>query len=103
MFKKHRNYNLETGTKGSAIAIFNQGKRIAVVYHQTIVVQKIGRKVTLDNGGWDTISTRHVINRALEQMATSVCYLYRKKGQTMLTQNGIVKPFNGRMTITVRQ
>lgn len=108
MFKTHRTFSLETGVKNNSIAVIKYGQEnepnwlIDVIYHKTIVVSKRGRVVTLRNGGWDTISTRAVINRALEQIASSVTFLHRVKGQTMLTQNGITKPFTDGMSIKVR-
>ena len=102
MFKTHRTFTLETGVKNNSIAVIGHGESIDVVYHKTIVVSKRGRNVTLSNGSWDTVSTRAVINRALEQMALSECYLYRKKNQTFITQNGVIKPFVSGMKIRVR-
>lgn len=101
MFKTHRTYDLSTGVKGNTLAVLNTGTTTAVVYHRTTVVLKRGRSVKLSNGGWDTVSTRIVINRALEQMAASACHLYREKGQTLLAQNGVIKPFISGMTIKV--
>ena len=101
MFKTHRTYDLSTGVKNNTIAVLSDGTTTKVIYHRTIVVSKKARTVTLSNGGWDTISTRAVINRALEQLCLSECYLFRKKGQTLITQNGIIKPFVSGMTIKV--
>ena len=103
MFKTHRSYDLETGVKNNSIAVLNRGKNVYVTYHKTLVVKKIGRTVTLDNGGWNTISTKMVQNRALELICSSVCNLYKVKGVMMLTQNGIVKPYVNGMKIKVRQ
>ena len=107
MFQTHRSYDLSTGVKNNSIAVLNYQNSdmdiIDVLYHKTIVVSKRGRVVTLRNNGWDTVSTRAVINRALEQMATSVTYLHRVKGQTVLTQNGVSQAFTDGMSIKVRQ
>jgi hypothetical protein len=72
MFKTHRTYNLTTGVKNNSIAVVSKPHTIDVLYHKTIVVHAELIKgrwlVVLNNGGWDTISTRAVINRALEQI-----------------------------------
>lgn len=101
MFAIHRNFSLSTGIKGTTIAVVNTGVNIFVVYHKTLVVEKRGRTVTLRNGGWDTVSTRHVINNCLSEICSSECYLFRKRGETFLTQNGIVKLFVSGMKIKV--
>lgn len=87
MFKTHRTFNLNTGVKNNTIAVLNwsNGKNIAVVYHETVVFGKKGNQVSITNGGWDTVSTRAVINRALEQVVPGV-YLERRKGKTYLTR-----------------
>lgn len=83
MFKTHRTYDLTTGVKSSTIAVFNQGKVLTVIYHKTPVVIKAGSTIVLNNGGWDTVSTRAVINRALSLLAPNT-FLVRKriKGET---------------------
>lgn len=101
MFKIHRTFDLSTGIKNPCIAVVNDGSRISVLLHKTVVLEKRGRTVTLRNGGWDTLSTRLVINRGLEQVAATHAYVYRSKGQTVLAQNGIVKPFVSGMKIKV--
>ena len=97
MFKTHRTYTLRTGVKNNAIAVlnWNNGQNVCVIYHSTPVVQKEGKKIVITNGGWDTVSTRAVINRALEQMCASKAYLFRKRGVTMLHHNGMETEFNG--------
>lgn len=94
MFKTHRTYQLTTGVKNNTIAVINHLDKIEVVYHNTIVVSakkkiekapKLNRWIiTLNNGGWDTISTRTVINRALEQLNVPG-RLERKKINKVLT------------------
>ena len=93
MFKTHRTFDLSTGVKNNSIAVINKPNGLFVVYHNTIVLEKHGKTITLRNGGWDTISTRAVINRALQNCCTSIARVYRKKGQTILEKNGLVFPF----------
>jgi hypothetical protein len=102
MFKVHRSYSLSTGVKNNSIAVINNGSKLTVVYHSTAVVQKTGKTITLMNGGWDTVSTRAVINRALEQLCSASAHLFRKKGETFLFHNGITEPFISGMTLKCR-
>jgi hypothetical protein len=93
MFRTHRTYSLTTGVKNNSIAVIADCDAITVIYHKTIVVnaQLIRGRwvVTLNNGGWDTASTRIVINTALEQIpGCSGVYLSRHKGQTVVNVNG---------------
>jgi hypothetical protein len=87
MFKTHRNFELTNGVKSKSIAVFKNHKKTAVLYHETIVVEETcnskNTTLKLDNGGWDTVSTRYVINTALRQMPLfNKAHLYRKKGKT---------------------
>lgn len=108
MFKTHRTYDLQTGVKNNTIAVINDAKKLSVIYHKTIVFEakhnmRYGWDITLRNGGWDTVSTRAVINRALEQICYTSTYLTRKKGQTFLSQNTLLKPFISGMKIKTRR
>lgn len=86
MFKVHRTFTLSTGVKNASIAVVADGSRVDVIYHKTLVVSKRGKTVTLRNGGWDTISTRAVINQALRELGTPY-RLDRKKGVTVLIED----------------
>lgn len=68
MFKVHRSFDLSTGVKSNSIAVLHRDKLLAVTYHKTVVVERKGKTITLRDGGWKTISTRHVINNTLRQM-----------------------------------
>lgn len=101
MFKVHRSFNLSQGVKNASIAVTRHGSDISVVYHRTQVVHVSGDVVELNNGGWDTVSTRMVINRALECLNANAA-LYRKKGVTMLSHpDGTESEFMGSATILV--
>lgn len=84
MFKVHRTYELTTGIKGPTISVIADGEIIYVLYHDTIVFKKTKKRIEIDNGGFDTVSTRHVINRALS-LVNAKCFLERRKGVTWLT------------------
>lgn len=105
MFKVHRTYDLSTGVKNNSIAVFNQGKVCVVLYHKTPVFVRAGKTIVLNNGGWDTVSTRAVINRALEMSAPRT-YLTRKKGVTMIESIDVNEikqsvPFKNNMRLKV--
>lgn len=91
MFKTHRTFNLTPGMKNNSIAVFHAAPILGVLYHQTQVVTAkeskdfIYRTVEIRDGGYDTISTRIVINNALSQIPGFGGYcLSRKKNKTWL-------------------
>ncbi len=103
MFKTHRSFTLSTGMKGNTIAVINNLSTIFVLYHSTVVVEKRGKTVTLRNGGWDTISTRIVINTALAEMG-HLGYVHKRRGETVIMfKDGTVKPFISGMKIKAVQ
>lgn len=83
MFSTHRTFSLTTGVKSATIAIFSKPKEVAVLYHQTVVVEARASTITLRDGGWDTVSTRHVINQALHELGVRT-RLIRHKKQTLI-------------------
>lgn len=100
MFNTHRTYTLETGVKNNTIAVFNQGRATIVIYHKTPVFVKAGKLINITNGGFDTVSTRLVINRALAQTCDHT-RLIRVKGKTILQQGLNVKTFTGSARVKV--
>lgn len=94
MFKVHKSYNLYTGVKNNTIAVLCHGADIFVTYHSTVVFHYNDntRLIQLNNGGWDTLSTRLVINRALSEINADA-YMYREKGNTMLRVKEDVSEF----------
>lgn len=107
MFKKHRTYSLTTGIKAPMIAVFADQMSIQVLLHSTVVVEAslldMDREysVVVRNGGWDTISTRIVINRALEQIpGFHDTRIVRHKGETMVQYaDGSRETFASGMTL----
>lgn len=105
MFKVHRTFDLSTGVKNNSIAVLDTPNRVAVIYHQTLVVHfnKDKKVFVIRNGGYDTVSTRIVINRALFLLNCGM-YLERRKGETVLVdpKNDVRLPFgNVRNGVTV--
>ena len=95
MFQKSRNYTLSQGVKSPSIAVFRDSTLTQVLYHRTIVLQEEGGHVRINTGGWDTVSTRIVINRALDQIPGKDAALVREKGVTWLYLDGSRLPFDG--------
>jgi hypothetical protein len=93
MFKTHRTFDLTTGVKNKSIAVFNNLENtgeLRVIYHKTTVFSYFvgDDEVMLRDGGYDTVSTRIVINQALSELGHSGILLERIKGTTMLNING---------------
>jgi hypothetical protein len=107
MFKTHRTYELTTGVKNNTIAVIAEIYSTKVIYHKTVVFtldHKPKDKITLRNGGWDTISTRLVINRALEQCESHFRIerkVIKKQRYTVLVNqlDGTVLPFVNGMVL----
>jgi hypothetical protein len=97
MFKTHRTYDLTTGVKNNSIAVMGDAAgNTKVMYHKTIVFTYVAdtQEIILNNGGWDTVSTRAVINRALEEIGHHA-RLFRKKGETRIGDSTYSEPFTG--------
>lgn len=104
MFKTYRTFDLRTGVKSKALAVINLGKNLAVILHQTVVLRTAGKSIILDNGGWDTQSTRIVINQALNCLGVGPFYLFRSKGETLIQYpDGSRKPFTRGMRLSMNQ
>lgn len=57
--------------------LIDNGKRRAVRLHSTDIATELpGRKLRIDSGGWDTLTTRERLHRF------TTCRVYRDKGQT---------------------
>jgi hypothetical protein len=41
--------------------------RISVVYHSTVIVEATPAEITLDTGGWRTVTTKRKMNQAARQ------------------------------------
>lgn len=107
MFKVHRSYDFSTGVKNNSIAVINDTRTTKVIYHKTVVFEhtrnpcKSTAVITLRTNGWDTVSTRAVINRALEN--TGVDWrVVRKAGKSILKEtNGLIMPLVSGMELHI--
>jgi hypothetical protein len=101
MFKTHRNFELTAGVKNNTIAVFVDGPLVSVIYHKTCVFKynRLTGELTLNNGGWDTVSTRAVLKNALSQIGFTF-ERNRKKENMILDRDGkLVAHFTGALKI----
>ena len=81
--------------------VFNEGGRMKVVYHSTVIVEWDDKEIVLNTGGWDTVTTRRKMNQASTQFGLGyrVC---RVKGETLVFHNGVERgPFvNNKLILT---
>lgn len=69
-------------------AIVGEGERIDIILHNTAVVIKHETgDVTLNTGGWRTVTTKTAINRALNLMGVKA-YVHQVKGEWYVSING---------------
>lgn len=101
MFKTHRTFELTTGVKNNTIAVLSTNNVVSVLYHKTVVVEYNynTRTLKLDNGGWDTVSTRAVIANAIGQLGFKF-QRNRKKENLILDNDGkLIAEFNGYLIV----
>jgi hypothetical protein len=72
---------------------------VSVVYHQTLIVHADGRgNVTLDSGGWRTVTTKRKMCQAANQFGLGFS-VYQHKGEWLVSVPGDdVLPFRDGMT-----
>lgn len=58
-----------------------------VTYHNTVIVRFDGQSVTLNLGGWDTVTTRRKLAQAARQFGLPYT-VYRRDGVTMIESQG---------------
>lgn len=93
MFKTHRTFELTNGVKNNSIAVVITGTETCVLYHNTTVFRHVHKtnKVYLNDGGWNTISTKIVINRALELTRGFGSYCIERKSKTNYVKSCYLK------------
>ena len=67
--------------------------RITVVYQNTRVVDATPEHITLDTGGWKTVTTKLRMNRASTQFNLGYT-VYQQKGQWFVHYRGVTRPFD---------
>ena len=111
MFGVHRNFDLTTGVKNKTICVINDAPNLThVIYHKTIVFTHHKKRsaslnstgvITLRTGGYDTVSTRIVINNCLSKTGLD-WRIVREKGRSFLKDsNGLTMPLVDEMEIHI--
>lgn len=73
--------------------IVENGDDLAVTYVSTAIVNRNGNKITLDSGGWETVTTKRKMNQAARQFALGYS-VYQEKGRWYVTTpQGDTVPF----------
>lgn len=80
-----RNFKLDNGVDGNT-ATMRLNNNLYVQLHSTIVFKKEGSKVTINSGGYKTVSTKTLINKCFNQLGINA-YLYQKKGVWLVELN----------------
>lgn len=76
--------------------VIDDAAEYSCVYHSTEVFRldkKTGR-VFLNDGGWDSVTTRARINDCAGALGLDLG-IHRSKGETVVTCNGVTYPFSG--------
>lgn len=74
------------------------GDRLAVVYASTLIVDKAGDLITLDSGGWQTVTTKRKMNQASRQFALGYSVYQRNYKWFVDLPNGETVPFEDGMS-----
>ena len=79
--------------RGIATSVVCTTGRITVVYHNTRVVDVTPEHITLDTGGWKTVTTKLRMNQASVQFNLGYT-VYQQKGQWFVSYRGATRPFD---------
>jgi len=88
------------GKTATKIGVNEQGET-EIVYHSTAVVTFDNEKITLDDGGWATNTTKRRMNQASNQFGLGY-RVYSKDWQWYVDYKGEVIPFqNQQLCLTI--
>lgn len=74
------------------------GDRLSVIYAGTLIVEKVGDTITLDSGGWETVTTKRKMNQAANQFALGYSVFQKDWKWFVTLPNGETVPFKDGMT-----
>lgn len=80
--------------------IMATGDRLSVVYASTLIVDKVGNEITLDSGGWQTVTTKRKMNQAARQFGLGYSVYQREFKWFVDLPNGETVPFEDNMTFS---
>ncbi len=73
--------------------VVENGDDLAVTYVSTAIVKRNGNKITLDSGGWETVTTKRKMNQAARQFALGYGVYQEKHKWYVTTPKGETLPF----------
>jgi hypothetical protein len=76
----------------NATTVKQKGKTLTVRYHRTDVVKATPKTITLDTGGWNTVTTRNRMTQASHQFDLGY-YVYKKDGKLFAEYKGKKREF----------
>ena len=78
-----------------ATTIKQRGKTLTVRYHRTDIVKATPSTITLNTGGWKTVTTKTRMNQAANQFDLKYSVVQRK-GTWYVRHGGKVREFTGK-------
>ena len=90
----------QTGFTGheTATSIRHDNGATVVRYHQTDVVTVAGNQITLDSGGWRTVTTKRRMNQAANEFSLPFA-VYQRRGEWFVDYRGETLRFADGMTL----
>lgn len=76
--------------------------RTRVTYHSTAIVLFDRTTITLDTGGWNTVTTKNRMNQAANQFNLGFG-VYQRHGEWFVDYEGYVVPFNSERLVLTRR
>lgn len=87
--------------QGVATKVFEDGADTIVKYHNTEVVRFNAKRIVLNTGGFDTMTTRRRMNQASNQFDLGYS-VYSNKGNTLVDFDGLTIRFTGNVLVLER-
>jgi hypothetical protein len=72
--------------------------RLSVIYAGTMIVEKAGDTITLNSGGWETVTTKRKMNQAARQFALGYSVYQKDYRWFVMLPDGRTVPFRDGMT-----
>ena len=79
-------------------SVMATGDRLSVIYAETLIVEKVGDTITLDSGGWETVTTKRKMNQAARQFALGYSVYQKDYRWFVAMPDGQTVPFRDGMT-----
>jgi RNase P/RNase MRP subunit p29 len=86
--------------KGNTKVINNENELLVTLYH-TDIVHATNELITLNTGGYETVTTKNRMNQAASEYGLGY-YVYKARHQWYVNHKGNVIPFEGRQVVINR-